>query len=86
MRRTPWTASRTIGHAYGVANTLDRVGHLHTTLGQHDQARTAWHEALELYREQDRDEDSERVQQLAGLALAMEPIRPSDEAETAENA
>ncbi|RKT54414.1 AfsR/SARP family transcriptional regulator [Saccharothrix australiensis] len=53
---------RALGDTYEVANTLDRLGHLHTMLGHHDQAGAAWREALQLYREQDRHPDAERVQ------------------------
>ncbi len=52
---------RASGHTYEVADTLDRLGHAHAALGQHDPARAGWREALELYREQQRDEDAARV-------------------------
>ncbi|HEX6340850.1 AfsR/SARP family transcriptional regulator [Umezawaea sp.] len=56
------TKRHALDDAYEVANTLDSAGHPHAALGQHAQARAVWREALELYREQDRDEDVQRVQ------------------------
>jgi hypothetical protein len=50
-----------LGNTYEGADTLDRLGHPHVALGQHNHARTVWLEALQLYREQQRD-DAERVQ------------------------
>jgi hypothetical protein len=46
--------------AYAVADTLDDVGHPHAALGDRGHARAVWREALELYREQGRD-DARRV-------------------------
>ncbi|MGI5500756.1 hypothetical protein [Lentzea sp. CA-135723] len=44
-----------------VAETLDGVGRSHLALAQHDEARTVWEEALELYRDQGRDEDAAQM-------------------------
>ncbi|MFI0799187.1 DNA-binding transcriptional activator of the SARP family [Amycolatopsis lurida] len=74
---------RTLGHTYEVASTLDRVGHPHTALGQHERASQVWLEALELYQEQGRDDDAARVKrQLDDLGPALESIRPSGLDET----
>lgn len=53
---------RDIGHTYGKADTLDHLGQTHHVLGQPQQARAAWHEALDLYQAQRRAVDAERVQ------------------------
>ncbi|WP_121394598.1 ATP-binding protein [Actinokineospora cianjurensis] len=50
------------GNAYRIANTLDGLGHPYAALGQVEQARAVWREALALYREQGRSADSVRVQ------------------------
>ncbi|MCX2946762.1 AfsR/SARP family transcriptional regulator [Lentzea sp. NEAU-D7] len=60
---------RALGYTYGVADTLDRAGHPHAALGQSREAREVWQEALELYEEQGREDDAERVRrQLDDLA------------------
>ncbi len=53
---------RSRNHSYSAAETLERIGHPHSALGQRHHARAAWNEALGLYREQGRDTDAERVQ------------------------
>jgi tetratricopeptide (TPR) repeat protein len=59
---------RTRGDSYQVANTLEHLGEAQAALGQHDDARQSWQEALELHQEQHRDADATRIQrQLAGL-------------------
>ncbi len=55
---------RTLDDAYEIADTLEHLGHPHAALGEHEQARAAWREALDLYQRQDRDEEAERVRQL----------------------
>lgn len=57
------TLLRTLRLNYRVADTLDRIGHPHAALGQHEQARGVWREALELYHEQGREIDVERLKQ-----------------------
>jgi tetratricopeptide (TPR) repeat protein len=52
---------RKLGHAYQVADTLDRLGHAYTALGEQQEARAAWTEALDLYRAQGRDADATRA-------------------------
>ena len=40
----------------------------YAALGKHDEARAVWQEALEIYRQQGRAEDAQRIQDLlAGL-------------------
>ncbi|WP_461119564.1 tetratricopeptide repeat protein [Saccharothrix stipae] len=53
---------REAGDVYNEALALDWIGQTHTTIGQHDQARVEWREAVRLYRQQGRDEDAERIQ------------------------
>jgi tetratricopeptide (TPR) repeat protein len=55
------TLLRELGHTYEIANTLDNLGHPHAALGNHDQARAVWQEALELYEAQSRPADADRV-------------------------
>lgn len=70
---------RAHGHAYEVADTLDRIGHPQAALGQLDRVRQAWREALRLYREQGRDTDAERVRrQLDDLDDPTDTGRPDN--------
>ncbi|MEZ0113924.1 DNA-binding SARP family transcriptional activator/Tfp pilus assembly protein PilF [Catenulispora sp. EB89] len=46
------------------ANTVEALGHPHAALGEHQQAHALWRKALELYRQQGRDHDADRVRQL----------------------
>ncbi|MGM1060257.1 BTAD domain-containing putative transcriptional regulator [Saccharothrix sp. Mg75] len=55
---------REIGNTYQVADTLEHLGHPHAALGQVDEARAAWQEALESYEAQDRPDDTARIQGL----------------------
>ncbi len=55
-----------IGASYLEADTHDRLAHSYTALGRHEEARQAWHEAVELYRIQNRKADAERVQRDLG--------------------
>ena len=52
---------RTLGDTYQAAVVLDGLGHPHVALGEYEQARTVWREALELYQEHGRDTDADRV-------------------------
>lgn len=55
-----------LGHDTHTADTLDTIGHPHADLGEYQQARTVWQQAMELYRQHGRDEDVERVQRQLG--------------------
>ncbi|WP_246107580.1 AfsR/SARP family transcriptional regulator [Saccharothrix saharensis] len=56
------------------ADTLDLLGHAYAALRQQDRTREVWREALDLYQEQRRREDAERVQrQLCELDLEGDP-------------
>jgi hypothetical protein len=60
---------RGLGHTYELARAVDDLGHPYAALGRDDRARAAWQEALEMYRAQHREADTDRVQrQLATLA------------------
>jgi DNA-binding SARP family transcriptional activator/tetratricopeptide (TPR) repeat protein len=62
------TRRRDLGAIYQLADTLGRLGQPHAALGQRDQARAIWREALQLYRDQGRHDDADRIQrQLAAL-------------------
>jgi tetratricopeptide (TPR) repeat protein len=50
-------------NTYHEANTLNHLGHTHAALGDHDQARHSWQQALQLYQVQHRTADIIRVQQ-----------------------
>ena len=74
---------RAIGNTYQCTDTLDQLGHAHAALGRHRPARAAWRQALDLYREQERMEDAERVErQLATLDLLVTADRENDGART----
>jgi tetratricopeptide (TPR) repeat protein len=68
---------REIGHDYLEANVLERLGHTHHALGHHDLARTAWLQAIELYRAQRRAKDAADLRQL--LDGQSTSSRPRDE-------
>ncbi|WP_433263956.1 tetratricopeptide repeat protein [Actinosynnema sp. CS-041913] len=53
---------RALGDTQYSADTLNSLGRAHAALGRAEGARTAWREALELYRRQGRDTDAQRVQ------------------------
>jgi tetratricopeptide (TPR) repeat protein len=57
------TALDMLGDTYDVADVLDGMSHAYAALGEHDHARTVWREASQLYRQQGRVTDAERVQQ-----------------------
>lgn len=52
---------RELVYDYGIAEALAGLGAPHAALGQHDQARAVWQEALEIYQQQGRTEEAERV-------------------------
>lgn len=57
------TLYRSLGNTYYCADALDALGHPHAALGQRQRARTAWRQALELYQQQERTQETGRVQQ-----------------------
>jgi DNA-binding SARP family transcriptional activator/tetratricopeptide (TPR) repeat protein len=56
------TLRRALGNTYQAADTLDQLAHAHAALDRQPQARAAWQQALDLYRQHDRTEDAERVE------------------------
>jgi tetratricopeptide (TPR) repeat protein len=54
---------RNLAHTPRTADTLAALGHPHAALGHYHDVRAVWQEALQLYQEQGRDHDVERVQQ-----------------------
>jgi DNA-binding SARP family transcriptional activator/tetratricopeptide (TPR) repeat protein len=67
---------RALDHDYEMANTLVNLGHPHAALGEHDQARAVWSEALELYRRQNRDEEAEQVRRQLDTLDLPAPAQP----------
>jgi hypothetical protein len=55
---------RALGNTTEAVNTLDRLGHPHVALGEYELTRAAWREARQMYHDQGRDADADRVQQL----------------------
>jgi tetratricopeptide (TPR) repeat protein len=53
---------REVGDTYHEANALDRLGFVYTALGQPQQAREAWNEAMIIYQAQLRADDAGRIQ------------------------
>ncbi|TWP54011.1 transcriptional regulator, SARP family protein [Lentzea tibetensis] len=77
------TLLRTLGNTVRAADTLDNLGHPHAACGQHRQARLVWQEALELYRDQERGEDADRVQrQLDALQTHEDGDQPAPPADS----
>ncbi|MET9632188.1 tetratricopeptide repeat protein [Lentzea sp. NPDC006480] len=63
------TLFRELSYTYYEADILDRLGSTHSALGDHIQASHNWLQALQLYQNQDRTKDVERIQhQLDDLA------------------
>lgn len=54
--------AREVGDLYQAANTLEDLGRSYVTVGDHRQARTAWGEAVSLYRAQRRTDDAARLE------------------------
>jgi DNA-binding SARP family transcriptional activator/tetratricopeptide (TPR) repeat protein len=52
-----------LANTYEAAGTLESLGDPHAAIGQIEQSRAVWHQALELYREQGRHDDAARLQQ-----------------------
>jgi len=53
---------REYGNSYLEADTLVSLGRTHAALGDHEQARAAWRQALQLYQTQQRTADMDRAQ------------------------
>jgi tetratricopeptide (TPR) repeat protein len=51
-----------LGDTYAAAETLERLGQTYRALDQNSRARTAWRQALRLYRTQHRATEAERVE------------------------
>ncbi|WP_281283215.1 helix-turn-helix domain-containing protein [Kutzneria buriramensis] len=77
--RLALTFARTLSHTAEFAKTLENLGQPHVALGQHDEARAVWLEALELYRQLGRTEDADRArQQLDSLGAARSLVGAQD--------
>ncbi|MGW6936605.1 BTAD domain-containing putative transcriptional regulator [Lentzea sp. NPDC054927] len=53
---------RELIYDYAIAEALAGLGAPHAALGQHAEARAAWQEALEIYQQQGRTEEAQRIQ------------------------
>lgn len=59
---------RELAYDYAVATALDGLGAPLAALGRHDEARAVWQEAAEIYQQQGRAEEAQRIQdRLAAL-------------------
>ncbi|MDX8146928.1 BTAD domain-containing putative transcriptional regulator [Lentzea sp. BCCO 10_0061] len=54
---------RELIYDYAIAEALAGLGAPHAALGQFDEARAAWQEALEIYQQQGRTEEAQRIQE-----------------------
>ncbi|MEJ2856713.1 MULTISPECIES: AfsR/SARP family transcriptional regulator [unclassified Saccharothrix] len=57
---------RELGHSYEEANTLERLGHVLSDLGEPAEARRTWREALRLHTAQHRTAEADRVRTALG--------------------
>ncbi|CCH32420.1 tetratricopeptide repeat protein [Actinosynnema sp. NPDC047251] len=69
--RQALTLHRDLGNTSEVADTLAHIGRPYAALGDHDLARAAWSEALELYRAQGRGTEAQRLERLQGRPIAV---------------
>ena len=59
---------RSFGGIAGAVGALEHLGHAHSALGERELARSAWLEAIDLYRQMRRDTEVRRMQdQIDGL-------------------
>ncbi|MFF3458506.1 BTAD domain-containing putative transcriptional regulator [Streptomyces sp. NPDC002730] len=68
---------RALGDGYDEADTLARIAETHSALNRPDEARTAWAQALGLYREQGRESESGRATEALGTPTPPRPAGPA---------